>query len=223
MLNIALDGPCGSGKSTVADILAQKLDILHLDTGAMYRACALCALKRGVDCLDEESVSRFINDIDIEIRYENGRQKTMLDGEDVSEKIRANEVSMMSSDISSLKCVREKMVEMQREVAKSNDCILDGRDIGTVVLPDAPFKFYITATPEVRAERRHKELEKKGQTVDFDDLVEEINRRDYNDSHRKISPLKQAEDAVLIDTSEMNVDEVVETLLSHIKNSDKQY
>lgn len=221
MLNIALDGPCGGGKSTVADILAQKLDILHLDTGAMYRACALCAIKRGVDCLDEEAVSGFINDIDIEIRYQNGRQITMLDGEDVSEKIRANEVSMMSSDISSLKCVREKMVEMQREVAKRNDCILDGRDIGTVVLPDATFKFYITATPTVRAERRYKELTEKGQKVDFEDLIEEINRRDYNDSHRKISPLKKAYDAILIDTSEMTVKEVVDKLLSYITKNDK--
>lgn len=221
MLNIALDGPCGGGKSTVADILAQKLDILHLDTGAMYRACALCAIKRGVDCLDEEAVSGFINDIDIEIRYQNGRQITMLDGEDVSEKIRANEVSMMSSDISSLKCVREKMVEMQREVAKRNDCILDGRDIGTVVLPDATFKFYITATPTVRAERRYKELTEKGQKVDFKDLIEEINRRDYNDSHRKISPLKKADDAILIDTSEMTVKEVVDKLLSYITKNDK--
>lgn len=221
MLNIALDGPCGGGKSTVADILAQKLDILHLDTGAMYRACALCAIKRGVDCLDEEAVSGFINDIDIEIRYQNGRQITMLDGEDVSEKIRANEVSMMSSDISSIKCVREKMVEMQREVAKRNDCILDGRDIGTVVLPDATFKFYITATPTVRAERRYKELTEKGQKVDFEDLIEEINRRDYNDSHRKISPLKKADDAILIDTSEMTVKEVVDKLLSYITKNDK--
>ena len=221
MLNIALDGPCGGGKSTVADILAQKLDILHLDTGAMYRACALCAIKRGVDCLDEEAVSGFINDIDIEIRYQNGRQITMLDGEDVSEKIRANEVSMMSSDISSLKCVREKMVEMQREVAKRNDCILDGRDIGTVVLPDATFKFYITATPTVRAERRYKELTEKGQKVDFENLIEEINRRDYNDSHRKISPLKKADDAILIDTSEMTVKEVVDKLLSYITKNDK--
>ena len=221
MLFRSLDGPCGGGKSTVADILAQKLDILHLDTGAMYRACALCAIKRGVDCLDEEAVSGFINDIDIEIRYQNGRQITMLDGEDVSEKIRANEVSMMSSDISSLKCVREKMVEMQREVAKRNDCILDGRDIGTVVLPDATFKFYITATPTVRAERRYKELTEKGQKVDFEDLIEEINRRDYNDSHRKISPLKKADDAILIDTSEMTVKEVVDKLLSYITKNDK--
>lgn len=217
MLNIALDGPCGSGKSTVADILAKKLDILHLDTGAMYRACALGALKRGINCLDEKAVCGFIGEINMEILYENGKQKTVLDGEDVSEKIRANEVSMMASDISSLKCVREKMVDMQKQVAKCNDCILDGRDIGTVVLPDTKYKFYITASPEVRADRRHKELLLKGQTVDFDDLIEEINKRDYNDTHRKISPLKKAPDAILIDTSEMTVDEVVDKLIEYIR------
>ncbi len=218
MLNIALDGPSGSGKSTVAGILAEKLDILHLDTGAMYRACALAALKRNINCLDEKSVSEFIDDIDLEIRYENGGQKTILDGEDVSKKIRNNEVSMMSSDISSLPAVRRKMVEMQRVVAKNNSCILDGRDIGTVVLPDAEFKFYITATPEVRAERRRIELLEKGQAVGFSVLLEEINRRDYNDSHRKISPLKQAEDAILIDTSDLSVNEVVDKILSIIKS-----
>ncbi len=216
MLNIALDGPCGSGKSTVADILAKKLDILHLDTGAMYRACALAALKRKIDCLDETTIERFIEDIDLVIRYENGRQITILDGEDVSEKIRANEVSMMSSNISSLGAVRRKMVEMQQTVAKSNDCILDGRDIGTVVLPDSKHKFYITATPEVRAERRYKELVAKGQTVNYEELLQEVNRRDYNDSHRAISPLKQAEDAIVIDTTNMSVDEVVEKMFSYL-------
>lgn len=217
MLNIALDGPCGGGKSTVADILAKELDILHLDTGAMYRACALAALKRNVDCLDERAVSSFIEDIDLVIRYENGKQKTILDGEDVSEKIRANEVSMMSSNVSSLQAVRRKMVEMQREVAKHNDCILDGRDIGTVVLPDANYKFYVTATPEVRAERRYKELLSKGQQVDYGALLEEVNQRDYNDSHRAISPLKQADDAIVIDTTDLAVSEVVDKIMNIIK------
>lgn len=217
MLNIALDGPCGGGKSTVADILAKELDVLHLDTGAMYRACALAALKRKIDCLDEVAVSSFIEDIDLVIRYENGKQKTILDGEDVSEKIRANEVSMMSSNVSSLQSVRRKMVEMQREVAKLNDCILDGRDIGTVVLPDANYKFYVTATPEVRAERRYKELLSKGQQVDYDALLAEVNQRDYNDSHRAISPLKQAKDAIVIDTTDLSVSEVVDKIMNIIK------
>lgn len=216
MLNVALDGPCGSGKSTVADILAEKLDILHLDTGAMYRACALAALKRNINCLDEKSVSDFINDIDLVVRYENGKQVTVLDGEDVSVKIRANEVSMMSSNISSLGAVRKKMVEMQQSIAKSNNCILDGRDIGTVVLPFAKYKFYITATAEVRAERRYKELISKGQTVQYADVLKEVNERDYNDSHRAISPLKKADDAIEIDTTNLDIYQVAERILSYI-------
>ncbi len=217
MLNIALDGPSGSGKSTVAKIIAKKLDILYLDTGAMYRACALEALYRGVNCLDEGAVESFINEIDLKIVYENGAQKTILRGEDVSQKIRQNEVSMMASNISSLPCVRKKMVEMQRDVARGVDCILDGRDIGTHVLPDAEFKFYVTARPEVRAERRYKELTEKGQTVEYDKILEEINVRDYNDSHREFSPLRQAADAILLDTSEMTIDEVTEFILSKVK------
>ena len=216
MLNIALDGPSGSGKSTVAGILAKKLDILHLDTGAMYRACALEALKRNIDCLDEDAVKGFISDIDLVIKYENGGQKTILDGEDVSLKIRDNKVSLMSSNISSLPIVREKMVEMQRKVAAENPCILDGRDIGTVVLPHAEYKFFITATSEVRARRRFNELTEKGQQVDYEQLLQEMIKRDYNDSHRKIAPLKQADDAILIDTSNMTVSEVVEKILSII-------
>lgn len=209
MLNIAIDGPCGSGKSTVADILAEKLDILHLDTGAMYRACALAALKRNIDCLDENAVSNFIKDINLVIRYEDGKQITILDGEDVSQKIRENQVSMMSSNISSLGSVREKMVEMQQQVAKQSDCILDGRDIGTVVLPNAKYKFYITASPEIRAERRYKELLLKGSDVKYEDVLNDVNKRDYNDSHRAISPLKKADDAIVIDTSSLSAVQVV--------------
>ena len=217
MINIALDGPSGSGKSTVAKILSKKLDILYLDTGAMYRACALEAILQKADCLDEESVKKFIGDIDLKIVYENGAQKTILRGEDVSQKIRQNEVSMMASNISSLPCVRLKMVEMQREVAAGVDCVLDGRDIGTYVLPDAKYKFFMTASPKVRAKRRYDELTKKGQSVDFETLLKEINQRDYNDSHRAFAPLKKADDAVLIDTTDMTVDEVVDFIVSRIQ------
>lgn len=217
MLNIALDGPSGSGKSTVAKIIAKKLDILYLDTGAMYRACALKALQQNIGCFDEKNVSLFIKDIDLKIEYENGTQKTILDGKDVSLEIRKNEVSMKASDISSLQCVREKMVEMQRKVASVQACILDGRDIGTVVLPNAPFKFFVTATPEVRAKRRFKELVARGQNVVFEDILAEIQKRDYNDSHRAHSPLKQAKDAVLIDTTNMGVEEVVSFVISAVE------
>ena len=217
MLNIALDGPSGSGKSTVAKLIAKELDILYLDTGAMYRACALEAILQKADCLDEQSVKKFIDEIDLKILYENGSQKTVLRGKDVSAEIRKNEVSMMASNISSLPCVRLKMVEMQRKVAASCDCILDGRDIGTYVLPDAPYKFFMTASPEVRATRRYKELVERGQQVDYDTLLAEINQRDYNDSHRAFAPLRQADDAILLDTSDMTVDEVVQFILSRVK------
>lgn len=217
MLNIALDGPSGSGKSTVAKLIAKELDILYLDTGAMYRACALEAILQKADCLDEQSVKKFIDEIDLKILYENGSQKTVLRGKDVSAEIRKNEVSMMASNISSLPCVRLKMVEMQRKVAASCDCILDGRDIGTYVLPDAPYKFFMTASPEVRATRRYKELVERGQQVDYDTLLAEINQRDYNDSHRAFAPLRQADDAILLDTSDMTVAEVVQFILSRVK------
>ena len=217
MLNIALDGPSGSGKSTAAKAVSQKLNILYLDTGAMYRACALEALLQNADPTDEKAVSEFIDNIDLRIEYENGAQKTILRGEDVSQKIRKNEVSMMASNISALKCVRLKMVEMQRKVAQGIDCILDGRDIGTYVLPDAKYKFYMTASPEVRAMRRFKELTEKGQNVEFSTLLKEINERDYNDSHREFAPLRRADDAILLETDNMTVDEVVDFIINTVR------
>lgn len=217
MINIALDGPAGSGKSTVAKAVSSKLNILYLDTGAMYRACGLFAHRLGVDCKDEKAVSAIIDSVDIKVKYVNGAQRTYLGDEDVSEKIRENVISMKASDVSAHQCVREKLVELQREIAKSTDCVLDGRDIGTNVLPNAPYKFYITASLEERTERRYKELVLKGQSVDKDALKEEIATRDYNDSHRKFAPLRQAEDAIYIDTSKMTAEEVVNTVLSHIK------
>ena len=216
-ISIALDGPSGSGKSTIAKFLSKKMNILYLDTGAMYRACAVKALKMGIDTLDEEKVKTFIGDIDIEIKYADGTQKTFLDGEDVSEKIREPQVSMAASNISSLKCVRLKMVEMQREIAKKMSCVLDGRDIGSYVLPNAKYKFYITASVDVRAKRRYDELKAKGHDVNFNELQKEIEQRDYNDSHRDFAPLTRAEDAILIDTSDMSIEEVVNKVYSFIK------
>lgn len=216
MISIALDGPSGSGKSTVAKRLSKALDILYLDTGAMYRATALKALDLGIDTLDEKGVSSFINDIDLVIKYQDGAQRTYLDGVDVSEKIREPHVSMAASNISSLKCVRLKMVEMQREIASQTSCVLDGRDIGSFVLPNADFKFYVTASVDVRADRRYKELILKGHKVDFKSLRDEIEQRDYNDRNRDFAPLKQADDAVLIDTSFMNIEQVVDKILSVI-------
>ncbi len=217
IINIALDGPSGSGKSTVAKALSSKLNILYLDTGAMYRACAVKAISLGIDTLDEKGVKTFIDDINLEIRYIDGTQHTFLDGEDVSEKIREPHVSMAASNISSLRCVRLKMVDMQRKTATSMSCVLDGRDIGSFVLPDAKYKFYITASVEVRANRRYSELMAKGHKVDLNELTKEIEQRDYNDKNRDFAPLTQAEDAIYVDTSNMGIEEVCKKILSYIK------
>ncbi len=214
---IALDGPSGSGKSTVAKFLSDKLNILYLDTGAMYRATALKALNLGIDTFDEEGVKTFINDINLEIKYIDKSQHTFLDGEDVSQKIREPHMSMAASNISSLKTVRLKMVEMQRKIASDISCVLDGRDIGSYVLPDADYKFFITASPEVRAKRRFDELKAKNFDVNYDEILKDIEKRDYNDIHRDFSPLVQAKDSVYIDTSDMNIEEVTNKILSFIK------
>ena len=217
MINIALDGPSGSGKSTVAKALSKKLNILYLDTGAMYRACALKAHRLDIDCKNASEVAKIIDNINITVGYSDGVQITYLDGEDVSKQIRENAISMKASDISAHQCVREKLVNLQREIAKSTDCILDGRDIGTNVLPDCEYKFYVTASLEERTERRYKELIERGQTVSKEQLYKEIAERDYNDSHREFAPLKQADDAVYLDTSTMSIDDVINAVLSYIK------
>ncbi len=217
IIRIALDGPSGSGKSTIAKRLSQKLNILYLDTGAMYRATALKAIALGIDTFDEKGVSTFIDDINLEIKYIDGTQHTFLDGEDVSEKIREPHVSMAASNISSLKIVRLKMVDMQRKIASQMSCVLDGRDIGSYVLPDADFKFYITASTEVRADRRYKELTLKGHKVDFNELKAEIEQRDFNDKNRDFAPLTKAEDAIEIDTSFMTIEQVIGKVLSVIE------
>ena len=214
---IALDGPSGSGKSTIAKILSNRLNILYLDTGAMYRATALKAIKMNIDTFDEKGVETFINDINLEIKYIDGTQHTFLDGEDVSQKIREPHVSMAASNISSLKNVRLKMVDMQRKIAGNMSCVLDGRDIGSYVLPNADFKFYISATSKVRATRRQLELKAKGFDVDFDELLKEIEQRDYNDINRDFAPLKQADDAIYVDTSDMTIDEVINTVMEYIE------
>ena len=216
--NIALDGPAGSGKSTVAKILAKDYNILYLDTGAMYRACALKALRSGISPKDAVAVGDMLKTLDLRVEYNEGKQVTMIDGEDVSLAIRENVVSMAASDISAHHAVRIKMVEMQREIAKRMSCVLDGRDIGSAVLPDAKFKFFITADSKVRAKRRYDELTARGEVVDFDKLHAEIVARDKQDSEREFSPLVCAEDAMVIDTSCMNVNEVVLTIKKAIQS-----
>lgn len=218
VFNIALDGPAGSGKSTVAKALAKDYNILYLDTGAMYRACALKALQIGIDPKDADAVEKMLSDLDVKVEYKDGAQRTILDGKDVSTAIRENAVSMVASTISAHPSVREKMVEMQRQIAKTMSCVLDGRDIGSVVLPQAKFKFFITADSKVRATRRHKELIERGETVDFNKLHAEIIARDKQDSERKFAPLKQAEDAILIDTSDMDIETVLKTIKAVIQS-----
>ena len=215
-ISIALDGPSGSGKSTIAKRLSNELNILYLDTGAMYRATALKAISLGIDTFDEEGVKTFINDIDLQIKYIDGAQHTLLDGEDVSERIREPHVSMAASNISSLKVVRLKMVDMQRKIASQMSCVLDGRDIGSFVLPNADFKFYITASVDVRADRRFKELKLKGFDCDYDELKKEIEQRDFNDKNRDFAPLTKADDAIEIDTSFMTIEQVINKVKSHI-------
>lgn len=216
-INVALDGPAGSGKSTVSKLIAKKLDILCLDTGAMYRACALKCLNEGVSCTDEKAVDKLITNINLEVKYENGVQHTYLDGEDVSEEIRLPQISMLASTVSAIAGVRSKMVELQRKIAANTSCILDGRDIGTNVLPNAKFKFYLTAKPEIRAKRRQTENENKGIFQPFEEILAEIIKRDEQDKNRKIAPLKQAPDAVLVDSSDMSIGEVTDFIISKIQ------
>ncbi len=208
IINIALDGPAGSGKSTVAKILSKKLNLLYLDTGAMYRACAMKCIKSSVNISDEATVANLMERTDVSVDYKDGAQITYLDGIDVSEDIRKPEISMLASTVSAIKCVREIMVEKQREIAEGISCVLDGRDIGTNVLPNAEFKFYLTATPEVRAKRRYDENLKKGFNQSYEDILKEIIARDEQDKNRTIAPLKKAADAVEIDTTDMSLEQV---------------
>ncbi len=216
-INVAIDGPAGSGKSTIAKLLARDYKILYLDTGAMYRACALKAIKTGSDLKNEFEIEELIRNLSLEVKYKDGSQITLLDGVDVSDQIRAPEISMAASTVSRYPFVRLKMAEKQREIASDMSCVLDGRDIGTFVLPFADFKFFLTASPDVRAERRKKELEAKGYQVDFETLKAEIIARDNQDMAREIAPLKQADDAIAIDTSDMTIEEALQTIKKKIQ------
>ena len=216
-LVIALDGPAGSGKSTAARNLAKELDILYLDTGAMYRACALACKEAGVDVSDESAVCALMDKIDLRVEYRDGRQVTMLGDRDVSEEIRSPGMSQLASEVSALACVRSAMVAMQRRIASEMSCVLDGRDIGTNVLPDARYKFFVTASDEVRARRRLEEDRAKGYDERYEDVLRDIRERDRRDSERAIAPLKCAEDAVVVDTSDMSPEEVVQFIRNKIQ------
>ena len=216
--NVAIDGPSGAGKSTVAKILARKLGMTYLDTGAMYRAIGLKMHRSGVRIDDRESIINTLENTVIEVETIDGLQHVVLDGKDVSGEIRRHYVSKLASDFSAVKEVRLKLVQMQREIAASKDCILDGRDIGTYVLPNAAVKFYLTASVSVRARRRFDELTAKGETCDLADIERDIAERDYNDMHRDFAPLKKADDSIEVVTDDMSIDEVVAYMSGIIKD-----
>lgn len=211
--NIAIDGPAGAGKSTIAKKVAKAVSAIYVDTGAMYRAMALHMIRNGIDPEDAAAISRQCQSADITIEYINGEQAVILNGENVNAFLRKEEVGAMASRSSVNPDVRTKLMELQRQLAARTDVVMDGRDIGTVVLPDARVKIYLTASVDVRAKRRYDELAAKGQPADYDTIFREIQDRDYRDMHRDIAPLKQAEDAVLVDTSDMTIEEVADRIL----------
>lgn len=220
---IAIDGPAGAGKSTIAKRLAKKLGFIYVDTGAMYRAMALYFIRRGLDPSDRAAVEGACPEVKVEIVYEGGEQQVLLNGENVTGLIRTEEVGNMTSQVSVYPAVREKLVELQRALAAKADVIMDGRDIGTCVLPAADLKVYLTASVQARAGRRYRELSEKGEKPVLKEIERDIEERDYRDMHREISPLKQAEDAVLLDSSDMGIDEVVETVLRLKKEKGEQH
>lgn len=212
-INIAIDGPVGAGKSSIADQVAGRLNILHLDTGAMYRAFGLYALRSGADLADEAALSALAESVDVQVKYVSGAQRTLLFGEDVSELIRTGEVSAAASAVSRWPAVRRRMVRAQQEMARTADMLIDGRDIGTVVLKDSPCKIFLTAAPEERARRRYLQQLEKGDKTPYEQVLRELNARDEQDMNRKTDPLRRAEDAVLVDSTDMTPEETVEAIV----------
>ena len=221
-MNIAIDGPAGAGKSSIAKLVAKKLNYVYVDTGAMFRTMAYYFLTNGIDTTDENAVNEKCQAIDITIQYENGEQHIFLNGADVSKEIRKEEVGKNASVVAKYPKVREKLLELQRNLAAANDVIMDGRDIGTVVLPDAEVKIYLDAGVEERARRRVGELQEKGETADFEEIKKMILERDYNDMHRAHSPLKRAADAVSLDSTGMGIDAVLQAILDIVAERVKE-
>ena len=215
MFSIAIDGPAGAGKSTIAKTIARKLGFVYVDTGAMYRAMGLYFLRKGVDGQDGESIAAMCPEIQVTIEYVNGEQQVLLNGENVSGLIRTEEVGQMASVTSAQPAVRAALLQLQRDMAKSANILMDGRDIGTNVLPNAELKIYLTASADVRAKRRYDELTAKGTVCDYEVIKQDIIKRDHQDMTRATAPLKQAEDAVLVDSSDMTIDQVVEAIIGH--------
>ena len=220
IINVAIDGPAGAGKSTISRKAATELGYIYIDTGALYRTVGLNALRKGADLQSDDAiVATLTDDVKVELKFIDGEQRMFLSGEDVSDKIRTPEASMAASRVSAVPKVREYLFDLQKKLASENNCVMDGRDIGTVVLPDADVKIFLTASPEARAERRYKELTEKGMDVKYEDVLADMIKRDYDDSHRAIAPLKQADDAILCDTSNIGLQESIELIIRTIKEN----
>lgn len=221
MINVAIDGPAGAGKSTIAKAAAKELGYIYVDTGALYRTIALSAVRSGAIDNDDEIIN-MLDSIDVKLGFaDDGTQCVYLNGEDVSSDIRTSEISMGASKVSAIPKVREFLLDLQRDIAKKNNVIMDGRDIATVVLPDANPKIFLFASPECRAERRYKELIEKGEQVSFEEVLADVNQRDYQDSHRDIAPLKPTAESVMADTSSLTLDESIELIINTIKEYTK--
>ncbi|MBR2731567.1 MAG: (d)CMP kinase [Clostridia bacterium] len=217
MINVAVDGPAGAGKSTIARAAAAELGYIYVDTGALYRAVGVYALEHDIPTSDAEAITGMLGGVDVTLRFVDGAQQVLLNGRDVSTEIRTPAASMAASAVSAVPAVRDFLFETQRAIAREHSCIMDGRDIGTVVLPDAQVKVFLTASPELRARRRYDELIAKGQTVEFKDVLDELLQRDYNDSHRAVAPLRPAPDGVILDNSDLDLPASVAALVAIIK------
>lgn len=216
-INVAIDGPAGAGKSTISRKAAETLGFIYVDTGALYRTVGVSAMRKKVDMESDEAIISVLPETKVEMKFIDGEQKMFLNGEDVSKEIRFPEASMAASRVSAVPAVRDFLFNLQRELAEKNDCVMDGRDIGTVVLPHAQVKIFLTASPECRADRRCRELNEKGIEANYEDVLADIIKRDYNDSHREIAPLRPAEDSVLLDTSGNELHQSVQLVTDTIK------
>ena len=223
MINIAIDGPAGAGKSTIARMLAADLGYLYVDTGALYRAIGVNAMRRGADTKNAEQVAETLPSADVSMRFVDGEQRVFLGEEDVSLAIRTPEASMAASNVSAIPAVRDFLLDLQRSIAAQNNCIMDGRDIGTVILPDAQIKIFLTAAVEVRAKRRYDELLGKGMQAEYADVLAEMIQRDEQDMNRAIAPLKQAEDAVLVDTSELDLEQSIDAIKRIVEEKNHEF
>lgn len=217
MINVAIDGPAGAGKSTVARAAAQKLGYIYVDTGALYRAVGVYCLRKGIETTDAQNVGAILSEITVELRFIDGVQHVFLNGDDVSIEIRLPEASMAASNVSAIPSVRAFLFDLQRDIAAKNNCIMDGRDIGTVVLPNAQVKIFLTADDTERAMRRYKELQEKGSTVTYQEVLDDLRVRDYNDSHREIAPLKPAEDSVIVNTTNYSLEESINKIVETVE------